>query len=155
RIADEVGWGSDQSLQQFINQSPWDPRPVRQGLATLMAMTLRPTAWVLEDIAFAKHGRQSAAIEAQFVPSQGRVRNCQLGAVAMSPPGRSTVRVHGHFPPPQPGAPPHPRPPRAHAPAGQRHQPFWRYYVEMLDDISGDWGIPLAPVVVDARHYAS
>jgi hypothetical protein len=25
----------------------------------------------------------------------------------------------------------------------------------MLDDISGDWGIPLAPVVVDARHTAS
>jgi SRSO17 transposase len=155
RIADEVGWGSDQSLQQFINQSPWDPRPVRQCLAAMMAVALRPTAWVLEDIAFAKHGRQSAAIEAQFVPSQGRVRNCQLGAVAMFASEQFNVPVNWRLSIPQSWDTDHHRRRRAHVPADQRHQPFWRYYVEMLDDISGDWGIPLAPVVVDARHSAS
>jgi SRSO17 transposase len=155
RIADEVGWGSDQSLQQFINQSPWDPQPVRQRMAALMAMVLRPTAWILEDVAFAKHGRQSAAIEAQFVPSQGRVRNCQLGAVAMFVSERGNVPVNWRLSIPQSWDTDSHRRRRAHLPAEQRHQPFWRYYVEMLNDISGDWGIPLAPAVVDARHAAS
>src|SRR5215470_6864098 len=155
RIADEVGWGSDQSLQQFINQSPWDPQPVRQRVAALMAMALRPTAWVLEDIAFAKHGRQSAAIEAQFVPSQGRVRNCQLGAVAMLASEQGNVPVNWRLSIPQSWDADAHRRRRAHVPAEQRHQPFWRYYVEMLNDISGDWGVPLAPAVIDARHAAS
>jgi len=155
RIADEVGWGSDQSLQQFINQSPWDPQPVRQGVAALMAVALRPTAWVLEDVAFAKHGRQSAAIEAQFVPSQGRVRNCQLGAVAMFASEQFNVPVNWRLSIPQSWDTDSHRRRRAHVPAEQRHQPFWRYYIEMLDDISGDWGIPLAPVVVDARNSTS
>lgn len=155
RIADEVGWGSDQSLQQFVNQSPWNPQPVRQSLATSMAMALRPMAWILEEIAFAKHGRQSAAIEAQFVPSQGRVRNCQLGAVAMFVTEQFNVPVNWRLSIPPSWDTDSYRRGRAHVPDEQRHQPFWRYYIEMLDDISGDWGIPLSPVVVDARHSAS
>jgi hypothetical protein len=40
---------------------------------------------------------------------------------------------------------------RARIPPEVRSRPFWRYQVEALDDMSGDWGIPTAPAVIDAR----
>lgn len=154
-IVHEVGWCSEQSLQQFINQSPWNPQLVRQNLAAMMTAALRPTAWVLDEIAFTKHGQQSAAIQKQFVPSQGRTRNCQLGAVAMLAREQIHVPVNWRLSIPQSWDTDNHRRGRAHLPAEQRHQPFWRYHIEMLNDISGDWGTPLAPVVIDARHCAS
>jgi SRSO17 transposase len=152
RIAAHVGGCSDQSLQQFVNQSPWDPEPVRRRLATALARALEPTAWVLEEVAFAKHGRQSAAIERQFVPSQGRVRNCQLGAVAMLASDKAAVAVNWRLAIPRTWDSDAGRRRSAHVPAGERYQPYWRYHVDMLDDLSGDWGIPLVPVLVDARQ---
>ncbi|HEY3610307.1 MAG TPA: IS701 family transposase [Pseudonocardiaceae bacterium] len=151
RIAEQVGGCSDQSLQQFVNQSPWDPHPVRQRLASVLSHWLRPTAWVLEEVAFDKYGQQSAGVERQFVPSQGRVRNCQLGAVAMLASENATVPVDWRLSVPKAWDDDPARRKNAHLPPDQRHQPYWRYQVEMLDDLSGDWGVPLAPVLVDAR----
>src|SRR5881397_1288310 len=37
----------EQALQQFVNQSPWDPTPVRRRLAERMTTALAPDAWVL------------------------------------------------------------------------------------------------------------
>lgn len=151
-IAAHVGGCSEQSLQQFVNQSPWDPEPVRRQLATALARALEPTAWVLEEIAFAKHGKQSAAIERQFIPSQGRVRNCQRGAVAMLASPQATATVNWRLAIPRSWDTDTTRRRGAHIPAHERHQPYWKYHVDMLDDMSGDWGIPLVPVLVDARQ---
>src|SRR6266508_592358 len=42
----------EQALQQFVNQSPWDPVPVRQRLAQRMTTAIGPQAWVLADAAY-------------------------------------------------------------------------------------------------------
>jgi SRSO17 transposase len=49
----------EQALQQFVNQSPWDPTLVRERLARRMIAELRPDAWVVDDTAFPKFGRWS------------------------------------------------------------------------------------------------
>jgi SRSO17 transposase len=152
RIAAHVGGCSDQSLQQFVNQSPWDPEPVRRRLARALARVIEPRAWVLEEVAFAKHGKQSAAIERQFVPSEGRVRNCQLGAVAMLASDHASAAVNWRLAIPRTWDSDAGRRRSAHVPAAERYQPYWKYHVDMLDDLSGDWGIPLVPVLVDARQ---
>lgn len=152
RIASDVGNCSDQSLQQFINQSPWDPEPVRQRIASLMADLLKPMAWVVDEVAFTKHGRHSAAIERQYVPSRGRVSNCQLGSVTTLAGNEVNAPVNWRLTIPRSWDTDATRRARAHIPSNQRHQPHWRYQVEMLDDMSGDWGIPLVPVVLDARY---
>src|SRR5919109_308522 len=54
----EVG-DLEQALQQFVNQSPWDPAPVRERLARRMTAELDPAAWVIDDTAFPKFGRWS------------------------------------------------------------------------------------------------
>jgi DDE superfamily endonuclease len=152
RIATQrVDGYSDQSLQQFVNQSPWNPNPVRQRLARLAAETLQPVGWVLEESVFPKHGRHSAGVERQFVPSCGRVRNCQLGVSVLLANEDVSVPVHWLLSIPPSWDKDHTRRERARIPADQRHRPFWRYQVEALDDMSGDWGIPPAPAILDAR----
>ena len=152
RIATErVDGYSDQSLQQFVNQSPWDPQPVRQRLARLTAEVLRPTGWVLEETVFPKHGRHSAAVERQFVPSRGRVCNCQLGLSVLLANEYLSVPVHWLLAIPLSWDRDKARRDRARIPADQRSRPYWRYQVEALDDMSGDWGIPTAPAIIDAR----
>jgi SRSO17 transposase len=47
----------EQALQQFCNQSPWDPVPVRRRLAQRMTTTIGPAAWVIDDTGFPKFGR--------------------------------------------------------------------------------------------------
>src|SRR6266540_7310797 len=36
----------EQALQQFVNQSPWDPAAVRRRLAQRMTAAIQPAAWV-------------------------------------------------------------------------------------------------------------
>jgi hypothetical protein len=153
RIAvQHVGGYSDQSLQQFVNQSPWDPGPVRQRLARLVAEELSPTGWVLEETVFPKHGRHSAAVERQFVPSRGRVCNCQLGISVLLANEHASVPVHWLLSIPLSWDRDETRRDRARIPPQARTRPYWQYQVEVLDDMSGDWGIPTAPVVIDARN---
>jgi hypothetical protein len=77
------GTHSEQSLQQFINQSPWDYRPIRERLLNRLVRAVKPAAWVIGEVAFPKHGRYSAAVHRQYVRSQQKVSNCQLAAVAI------------------------------------------------------------------------
>jgi len=46
----------EQALQQFVNQSPWEPTPARRRLAQHMTAAIRPAAWVIDDTGFPKFG---------------------------------------------------------------------------------------------------
>src|SRR5882762_6976453 len=61
-----VGYDADQSLQQFVNQSPWAWEPVRQALAEQMARMLRPQALVIQEVVFPKNGDSSVAVARQY-----------------------------------------------------------------------------------------
>lgn len=68
----------EQSLQQFISQSPWDWNPVRRSLAQHLERTApRPLAWVVQPIVIEKAGDRSVGVGRQFVPQLGRTANCQ------------------------------------------------------------------------------
>jgi SRSO17 transposase len=57
----------EQALQQFVNQSPWDPTLVRRRLAQRMTTALAPDAWVLDDTGFPKFGRYSVGVAPRTV----------------------------------------------------------------------------------------
>ena len=46
--------GDEQCLQQFVNQSPWDPVAVRRALARRMSRELAAEAWVIDDTGFSE-----------------------------------------------------------------------------------------------------
>jgi len=156
RIASESAEGySDQSLQQFVNQSGWDPAPVRQRLATWVSARSTPLAWVVDEVAFRKHGRHSVGVERQYVRSLGRLSNCQLGVFVALATLDAAVPVTWRLVIPRSWDADNLRRRKARIPHDERHQPYWRYQLEALDDLSGDWGVPLAPVVLDLRQSTS
>jgi hypothetical protein len=143
---------SEQSLQQFINQSTWDYEPIRQRLMRRLGDSLRPTAWVIEEVSFPKHGRLSAAVERQYVRSLQKVCNCQLAVTATLTTDRFSVPVNWRLVMPESWGSDHERRLRARVPHDERPRPYWQYQIEVLDDMALDWGMLPAPVMVDARQ---
>jgi hypothetical protein len=64
-MASRLPDGNEQALQQFISQSPWDWRPVRQRLATQMTAAVDPDAWMVDDTGFPKFGNASVGVARQ------------------------------------------------------------------------------------------
>jgi SRSO17 transposase len=146
---------SEQSLQQFINQSPWDPDPIRRELLKHLLRHLQPTAWVLEEVHFPKHGRYSAAVERQYVHSLGRVSNCQMAIAVILTDEQHTVPVNWRLVVPEQWGRDHERRARARLPDHELPRPYWQYHLEALDDMALDWGMPAAPVLVDTARPAN
>ena len=48
----------EQALQQFVNQSPWDPVPVRRRLAERMVAAIQPATWVIDETGGAPRGAE-------------------------------------------------------------------------------------------------
>jgi len=150
RIAAEItGSQSGQSLQQFVNQSPWDPQAVRNRTAGLVLDHADPVGWVIDEVAFPKNGHFSAGVGRQYARPLGKVVNCQIGlTAALTGPGFS-VPVNWRLCLPESWDSDEKRRARAHIPSDARHQPIWKHAVELVDDMSVDWGLPVAPVVAD------
>ena len=68
-------------LQQFIGQSPWDPRPLIRELVHQVGQQLGSSAGVLvfDPSAFAKKGTASVGVQRQWCGRLGKIDNCQVG----------------------------------------------------------------------------
>ncbi|WP_371661014.1 IS701 family transposase [Streptomyces sp. NBC_00280] len=71
-----------QSLQQFVNDSAWQWRPVRAELARWAAEHTATHAWTLSPVVIPKRGELSVGVHRRFVPAFGRTVNCQLAVGA-------------------------------------------------------------------------
>src|ERR1700736_4339946 len=70
----------EQGLQQFLNQSPWDERPVRDQFAQHLARVLETDGFlILDDTGFPKQGTHSVAVARQYSGTLGKIGNCQIG----------------------------------------------------------------------------
>jgi SRSO17 transposase len=153
RIAEQIsGPHSGQSLQQFINQSPWDPQEVRRRGVDLLAKHVEPTAWVVEEAVFLKHGYFSAGVERQYVHSLGRVANCQVGVTMMLTNSELSVPINWRLCLPESWDTDDKRRSRAHIPPEARHRTYLEYLVNLVDDVTVDWGVTDAPIVSDASQ---
>jgi SRSO17 transposase len=82
-------------LQQFVGQSPWPLRPVRERLQQLVGGWLGDPQAVLifDGSGFPKQGAHSAGAAPQYCGALGKIANCQEGvfAVYASPQGYAFV----------------------------------------------------------------
>ena len=72
--------GNEQSLQQFVNQSPWAHEPLQQGLikyAIDEGLTRSGGVLVLDDTTLPKKGKHSVGVGRQYCGALGKVANCQ------------------------------------------------------------------------------
>lgn len=65
-MTERLPYGNVQALQQFVNQSPWDPLPVRRRIAGRLSEVITPEAWVVDDVSFHKCGTATAGVARQY-----------------------------------------------------------------------------------------
>ena len=84
----------EQGLQQFLSQSPWDERPVRDRLAQHLKGALDPDGFlILDDTGFPKQGSHSVGVGRQYSGTLGKVGNCQVGVTLQYATAREVVAL--------------------------------------------------------------
>src|SRR4051795_11487745 len=94
-LPDELGVKDpDQALQQFVNQSPWDHKPVLRRYRSLLAGTFASPqgVFLFDDVSFPKQGKCSVGVQRQYCGALGKKANCQV-AVSVH-----YVTPKGHYP---------------------------------------------------------
>ncbi|MDT0306638.1 transposase [Streptomyces sp. DSM 44917] len=152
KIAENIlAMPAHQSLQQFINQSPWRWAPVRALLARYVQSVAPPQAWVLSRVVIPKRGDRSVGVERQFLPEAGRMVNCQIGlAVSLVTPA-SSLPVNWRILLPKSWEGQRIRK-AAHIPDHVEPRPEWLEAAGMLEEMSERWGLMRVPVVASARQ---
>lgn len=153
RIAEQVvGQRVDQGLQQFVNQSPWCSATVRRDVVRGLTAAFRPRAWVVDELVFPKNGANSCGVARQFAARAGRVLNCQLGmGLFLAGEGFAAAANWRLLLPPHWGED-HALRARAHVPPDELARPRWDYVLDCVDEMTAEWGLTPAPIVLDARH---
>jgi SRSO17 transposase len=151
RLAD----GDEQCLQQFVNQSPWDWRPVRRALARRMTAEIAPEAWIIDDTGFPKQGKMSVGVARQYCGALGKVGNCQLGVSINAASERASCPLDWRLFIPEewddPSESNQDRRAQAHLPEDVHHVEKWRLALEMIDELRA-WGLE-PPVVLGDGAY--
>lgn len=143
--------GDEQCLQQFVNQSPWDPEPVRRRLAARMSREITPLAWIVDDTGFPKAGRYSVGVARQYSGTLGKIGNCQVGvSISAATEAASCPLTWRLFLPASWDEDPERRA-KAHLPPEEHHRPKWQLALEMLDELAG-WSLETPPIVADAGY---
>jgi len=151
RLAD----GDEQCLQQFVNQSPWDPVPVRCALARRMSRELAAEAWVIDDTGFPKFGKWSVGVARQYSGALGKVGNCQIGVSINAAGEDASCPLDWRLFVPEewdvPGEWNQKRRKQARLPDQVCHVEKWRQALEMIDELIG-WGLTVPVVLGDGAY---
>ncbi|MFD5321822.1 IS701 family transposase [Streptomyces sp. NPDC127098] len=143
-----------QSLQQFINQSPWRWSPVRAVLARYVQSVSPARAWVLSRVVIPKRGDRSVGVGRQFLPEAGRLVNCQIGLAASFVTDDASVPVNWRILLPKAWEGSEIRE-SAGIPDHVETRPQWLEAADMVWEMAHRWALSPAPVVADTRHLGS
>jgi SRSO17 transposase len=153
-MAERLPDGNEQALQQFISQSPWDWRPVRQRLATQMTAAVDPDAWIIDDTGFPKFGTASVGVARQYSGTLGKVANCQVGVSIHAATDQASCPIDWRLFLPESWDQDQAKRRAAHVPERVRHRPKWQLALDMLDELAA-WGLAPPVVVADAGYGES
>ena len=141
----------EQALQQFCNQSSWDPVPVRRRLAERMTAAITPAAWVIDDTGFPKFGRHSVGVAPQSCGALGKVANCQVGVSVHAATDAASAPLDWRLFLPEAWEHDAERRRKARVPVGEHHRPKWQLALELLDELVA-WGLAPPVVLADAAY---
>jgi SRSO17 transposase len=152
-----------QRLQQFITSSTWDDGQVRRRLAGWAQQTIAPDAFVVDDVGFPKDGLDSPGVARMYSGALGKTGNCQIGVSVHLVTDHASAAVNWRLFVPEswddttmtdPVAAEQVRRRRARCKMGEdvRHREKWRLALDMLDEITGTWGLGDQPVAADAGY---
>ncbi|WP_240799643.1 transposase [Streptomyces sp. A1277] len=140
---------ASQSLQQFVNASPWDWMPVREKLARWVERRLPLRAMVIDQVILRKRGQHSCGVHRRYLASTGRSVTCQVGVGAFLASDDAALPVNWSLLLPRAWTEDPLRQARARIPDTARAWPFATHVLELAcQDTMGARSRPL-PVVAD------
>jgi SRSO17 transposase len=140
-----------QSLQQFLADSPWDPRLVVRAVAERVAPRIGVEAWVLDDTGFPKDGKDSPGVKRQYSGTLGKTGNCQIGVSVHAVGRRGTVPLGWALYLPEDWCDDAERRRKAKIPAEVEFKTKPELGVELVERAAG-WDVPKAPVLGDHAY---
>ncbi|MFE3182774.1 IS701 family transposase [Streptomyces violascens] len=143
--------GNEQNLQQFVNQSTWDPVPVRRRIAERMLSLISPAAWVIDDVSFPKDGSMSVGVAPQYCGALGKEANCQVAVSVHAVTDAASCPLNWRLFLPEQWAADTERRRRTRIPPAASHREKWLLALDMLDELAG-WGVVPPLVVADAGY---
>lgn len=153
KISDDVlSIPAHQSLQQFINQSPWSWEPVRAHIVEYTEKAEPPRAWVLDRVAIPKRGERSVGVGRHYLPEAGRVVNSQIGLTTVLATDRGGIPVNWRLLMPEKWTSDRELREAAYVPEEVQPNPEWAEYLDMVDELDMSWDSARAPVVADLRQ---
>ncbi|WP_431193206.1 IS701 family transposase [Streptomyces tendae] len=153
-MAERLPDGNMQALQQFVNQSPWDPLPVRRRIAERLTEVITPEVWVIDDVSFPKRGRASVGVARQYCGAVGTRANCQVAVSVYAVTDAASCPLHWEWYLPREWTDKPDRCRRAGVPNDVVHQEKWRLALGLLDTLT-DWQLKAPVVVADAGYGVS
>ncbi|WP_109006300.1 IS701 family transposase, partial [Streptomyces rishiriensis] len=132
-MASRLPDGNEQNLQQFVNQSTWDPVPVQRRIAERMLPLINPTAWVIDDVSMPKDGRMSAGVAPQYCGALGKRANCQVAVSVHAATDTASCPLQWRLFLPREWAADTERRTATRVPPEVGHREKWRLALDMLD----------------------
>jgi SRSO17 transposase len=155
-LSRRVPGGNEQNLQQFINQSPWDPAPVLAAYRARMAAAFATDdgVVVIDDTGFPKQGKHSVGVARQYSGTLGKRANCQVATSLHYASGRGDYPLALRLYLPAAWTSDPERLKQARVPSNEcAFQTKWQIALDLLDEVRGE-RLLHALVVADAGYGA-
>ncbi|MEU8976987.1 IS701 family transposase, partial [Streptomyces monashensis] len=150
-MASRLPDGNEQNLQQFVNQSPWDPVPVRRRIAQRMVPLMGPDAWAVDDVSFPKDGSMSVAVAHQYCGALGKQADCQVAVSVHAVTDTASCPLQWRLFVPEEWADDAERRRKAGIPEDIGHREKWRLALDTIDELAG-WDLAPPVLVADAGY---
>jgi len=137
----------EQALQQFVSQSTWDWRQVRDGIARFVGENLGTEgSLIIDDTGFPKWGDQSVGVARQYSGTLGKVDNCQIATTLQFAAEKTVVAIDAELYLPKEWTNDCDRLKRARVPQDVEFRPKWQLALELVRRAKGNGlcGIVLA-----------
>jgi SRSO17 transposase len=152
-MAKRLPGGNMQTLQQFVNQSPRDPLPVRRQIAERLTEVITPEVWVIDGVSFPKCGRASVGVARQYCGAVGNRANRQIAVSVHAVTDTVSCPLNWQLCLPREWTDEPDRCRRAGVP-DDVHQEKWRLALGLLDTLT-DWQLKAPVVVADVGYGVS
>ena len=140
-----------ESMQQFLADSPWDPRLLVRACAERVAPELGVIAWVVDDTGIAKDGKHSPGVKRQYSGTLGKIGNCQVTVSVHAVGERGTLPLGWSLYLPEEWCDDLDRRRRAKIPEAVCFQTKPQLASTLCADAAG-WAIPPAPILADCAY---
>ncbi|MEU0414378.1 transposase [Streptomyces griseorubiginosus] len=139
---------------QFVNQSPWDPLPVRRRIAERLSEVVGPEVWVIDDVSFPKCGKASVGVARQYCGAVGKRANCQVAVSVHAATDTASCPLEWQLYLPREWTDEPERCRRAGVPQDVVHQEKWRLALSLPDTLA-QWQLEAPVIVADAGYGVS